>query len=339
MKKKLVAVMMCAAMVAMLGVGCGSKSSDDSSSKSETKKTLTEDDIKDSMKGVKLKVGTTGLFGPFSYYDEDGKTLIGYDLDLINDLQDLLGFEIDGGIQAMDYSALTTSLAENKLDMGAAALCATDERKEVMKFSDIYCDSGQVVMVNKSNDEGIKSVDDLKGKKVAVEKGTASHTYASKNLSDADLEVHDTITTAYESLEQKKVDAVVKDSIQKLNIKTPSGKTLIQSLSGGNQQKVIIARWLANNPDILIMDEPTRGIDVGAKYEIYQIMIDLVKQGKSIIMISSEMPELIGMSNRIIVMCNGHITGEVEGEEATQERIMSFATQFDLQGKSTTESK
>ena len=200
MKKKLVAVMMCAAMVAMLGVGCGSKSSDDSSSKSETKKTLTEDDIKDSMKGVKLKVGTTGLFGPFSYYDEDGKTLIGYDLDLINDLQDLLGFEIDGGIQAMDYSALTTSLAENKLDMGAAALCATDERKEVMDFSDIYCDSGQVVMVN-----------DLKGKKVAVEKGTASHTYASKNLSDADLEVHDTITTAYESLEQKKVDAVIQD--------------------------------------------------------------------------------------------------------------------------------
>lgn len=140
-------------------------------------------------------------------------------------------------------------------------------------------------------------------------------------------------------IDQKKVDAVVKDSIQKLNIKTPSGKTLIQSLSGGNQQKVIIARWLANNPDILIMDEPTRGIDVGAKYEIYQIMIDLVKQGKSIIMISSEMPELIGMSNRIIVMCNGHITGEVEGKEATQERIMSFATQFDLQGKSTTESK
>lgn len=136
-------------------------------------------------------------------------------------------------------------------------------------------------------------------------------------------------------IDQKKVDAVVQDSIKKLNIKTPSGKTLIQSLSGGNQQKVIIARWLANNPDILIMDEPTRGIDVGAKYEIYQIMIDLVKQGKSIIMISSEMPELIGMSNRIIVMCNGHITGELEGEEATQERIMACATQFDLRGKST----
>ena len=140
-------------------------------------------------------------------------------------------------------------------------------------------------------------------------------------------------------IDKKKVNDVVKDSIDKLHIKTPSGKTLIRSLSGGNQQKGIIARWLANNPDILIMDEPTRGIDVGAKYEIYQIMIDLVKQGKSIIMISSEMPELIGMSNRIIVMCNGHITGELEGEEATQELIMSYATQFDLQGESAKDAK
>lgn len=212
MKRKIVAVLMCATMVTMLGVGCGSKESEDSSSSSsETKKELSEDDIKGSLDGVTLKVGTSGLFGPFSYYDEDGKTLIGYDLDLIQDLQDILGFEIDGGVQAMDYSALTTSLAEGKLDMGAAALCATDERKEVMNFSEIYCDSGQVVMVNKDNDEGIKSVDDLKGKKVAVEKGTASHTYASKNLSDAELEVHDTITTAYESLEQGKVDAVIQD--------------------------------------------------------------------------------------------------------------------------------
>ena len=129
----------------------------------------------------------------------DGKTLIGYDVDLLNDLQELLGFEIDGGLQAMDYSALTTSL------------CATDERKEVMDFSDIYCDSGQVVMVNKNDDKGIKSVDDLKDKKIAVEKGTASHTYASKNLTSATLEVHDTITTAYESLEQGKVDAVIQD--------------------------------------------------------------------------------------------------------------------------------
>ena len=134
-------------------------------------------------------------------------------------------------------------------------------------------------------------------------------------------------------LDHKKINQVVDDSIKKLSIKTPSMKEHIANLSGGNQQKVIVARWLANDPDVLSMDEPTRGIDVGAKYEIYQIMIDLVKQGKSIIMISSEMPELIGMSNRIIVMCNGHITGEVEGEDATQEKIMSFATKFTLSGK------
>lgn len=129
-------------------------------------------------------------------------------------------------------------------------------------------------------------------------------------------------------LNRGKIEQLVRDNVAKLSIKTPSSKTLIRSLSGGNQQKVLISRWLANNPDILIMDEPTRGIDVGAKYEIYQIMIDLAKQGKGIIMISSEMPELIGMSNRILVMCNGRITGEVEGDEATQERIMNYATQF-----------
>lgn len=129
-------------------------------------------------------------------------------------------------------------------------------------------------------------------------------------------------------LVHSKIKEVVDESIKRLRIKTPSNKTLIQTLSGGNQQKVIIARWLASNPDILIMDEPTRGIDVGAKYEIYQIMIELVKQGKSIIMISSEMPELMGMSDRIIVMCDGRVTGEVDVKEATQENIMHLATQF-----------
>ena len=92
---------------------------------------------------------------------------------------------------------------------------------------------------------------------------------------------------------------------------------------------MIISRWLANNPDVLIMDEPTRGIDVGAKYEIYQIMLELANQGKGIIMISSEMAELIGMSDRILVMCNGKITGEIsQKDEMTQENIMQYATQF-----------
>ena len=212
MKKRLLAVLLCAAMVGTMVIGCGAK---EEKTEEKTDKAATEDvskeDIEGSMKGVTLKVGTSGLFGPFSYYDEDGKTLIGYDLDLIQKLQDILGFEIEGGVQARDYSALTTSLAEGKLDMGAAALCATDERKEVMNFSDIYCDSGQVVMVNSDDDKGIASVEDLSDKVVAVEKGTASHTYATKNLPDATVEVHDTITTAYESLEQGKVDAVIQD--------------------------------------------------------------------------------------------------------------------------------
>ena len=130
-------------------------------------------------------------------------------------------------------------------------------------------------------------------------------------------------------LNTKKIDELVEVNRQKMNIKTPSGKTLIQSLSGGNQQKVLIGRWLANDPDVLILDEPTRGIDVGAKYEIYCIIADLAKQGKSIIMISSEMGELIGMSDRIMVMCDGRITGFIDGKDANQENIMALATQFE----------
>ena len=126
-----------------------------------------------------------------------------------------------------------------------------------------------------------------------------------------------------------KVEQLVKDNVEKMNIKTPSSKTQIKSLSGGNQQKVLVGRWLANDPDILILDEPTRGIDVGAKYEIYCIIADLAKEGKSIIMISSEMSELIGMSDRIMVMCDGRVTGFIDGQDATQENIMALATQFE----------
>ncbi|SHF40814.1 methyl-galactoside transport system ATP-binding protein [Caldanaerobius fijiensis DSM 17918] len=129
-------------------------------------------------------------------------------------------------------------------------------------------------------------------------------------------------------LNQRRAINDIRSFIDRLQVKTPSLKTAIQFLSGGNQQKVIFARWLLNNPDILIFDEPTRGIDVGAKYEIYKIIADLAKQGKSIIMISSEMPELLGMSDRIMVMCAGRVSGIVDGREATQELIMKYATQF-----------
>ncbi|WWR17244.1 sugar ABC transporter ATP-binding protein [Lachnospiraceae bacterium JLR.KK008] len=130
-------------------------------------------------------------------------------------------------------------------------------------------------------------------------------------------------------LDHKRINGIVDENIEKLRIKTPSMKEHISNLSGGNQQKVIVSRWLANDPDVLIMDEPTRGIDVGAKHEIYEIMNELAKQGKAIIMISSEMAELLGMADRVYVMCNGRMTGEItEKEEMNQERVMSFATQF-----------
>lgn len=130
-------------------------------------------------------------------------------------------------------------------------------------------------------------------------------------------------------LDHASMNKVVDDSIKKLRIKTPNMREHIANLSGGNQQKVIVARWLANDPDILIMDEPTRGIDVGAKHEIYEIMNELAAQGKAIIMISSEMAELLGMSDRIYVMCAGKLRGEITDKaEMTQEHVMKYATQF-----------
>ena len=143
------------------------------------------------------------------------------------------------------------------------------------------------------------------------------------------VSVYNKFLTAGFILNHKEINKVVDDSIEKLRIKTPNMQEHISNLSGGNQQKVIVSRWLANDPDILIMDEPTRGIDVGAKHEIYEIMTDLAKQGKAIIMISSEMAELLGMSDRIYVMCNGKLRGEITDEsEMTQEKVMSYATQF-----------
>ena len=118
--------------------------------------------------------------------------------------------------------------------------------------------------------------------------------------------------------------------VEKLAIKTPSVAQRVQNLSGGNQQKVIIAKWLTVDTDVLIFDEPTRGIDVGAKSEIYRLLNELARQGKAIMMISSELPEILRMSHRIIVMCEGRITGELDSAEATQEKIMQLATQREV---------
>ena len=127
------------------------------------------------------------------------------------------------------------------------------------------------------------------------------------------------------------ISRVTEEYVDKIGVKTPSVSTLIKSLSGGNQQKVVISKWLLRNCDILIFDEPTRGIDVGAKSEIYKLMNQLAAQGKSIIMISSELPELLRMSDRIAVMCEGRLVGELTIESASQENIMSYATMREME--------
>jgi methyl-galactoside transport system ATP-binding protein len=129
-------------------------------------------------------------------------------------------------------------------------------------------------------------------------------------------------------LDEEKIARNTNWVIEKLKVKTPSQNTKIKDLSGGNQQKVIIGRWLLNSPDVLLLDEPTRGIDIGAKYEIYQLILQLSQEGKSIIFVSSEMPELLGMSDRILVMSGGRVAGIVDAKSAVQEDILRLAAKY-----------
>lgn len=125
---------------------------------------------------------------------------------------------------------------------------------------------------------------------------------------------------------RKKEISEVQTMFRKMNVKAPSLETEISKLSGGNQQKVLLTRWMLCNPDVMILDEPTRGIDIGAKFEIYKLMTDIVKEQKAVIMVSSELPELIGMCDRIYIMCQGRITGCIGPKDFSQETIMRYAT-------------
>jgi ribose transport system ATP-binding protein len=128
-------------------------------------------------------------------------------------------------------------------------------------------------------------------------------------------------------LDARAMQATAERYVDELKIKTPSISQMVKLLSGGNQQKIVIAKWLLRDCDILFFDEPTRGIDVGAKAEIYKLLEALADQGRAIVMISSELPEVLRVSHRVLVMCEGRITGELSAAEATQEKIMQLATQ------------
>ena len=176
----------------------------------------------------------------------------------------------------------------------------------------------------------VKNVRDAKKLKIALltEERRATGVFGCLSVLDNTVIASQKNYANHGVLNQKKRYQAAYDADKQLNVKTPSLEALMQNLSGGNQQKVLIARWLLTEPDILILDEPTRGIDVGAKYEIYTIMLELVKAGKSIIMISSEMPELLGMSDRIMVMCEGKVSGFLEKDQFDQVEVMRLATQF-----------
>ena len=135
--------------------------------------------------------------------------------------------------------------------------------------------------------------------------------------------------SSYGFINEKEEGKISERQIKSLNIKTPSAKTRIQMLSGGNQQKAILGRWLEIKPKILILDEPTKGVDVGAKYEIYLLMKKIVEEGGSIILISSELPEVLHMSNRVVTICDGRINGEFDPSQASADEIMAKAFEFE----------
>ncbi|WAH51254.1 sugar ABC transporter ATP-binding protein [Pseudescherichia vulneris] len=157
------------------------------------------------------------------------------------------------------------------------------------------------------------------------EQGLFLELAAAENITMATLERD----ANYGMLDRKKAQAISDDAIQLLQIRVPHAQVRAGGLSGGNQQKLLISRWVAINPRILILDEPTRGVDVGAKSEIYRIMNQMAHKGVAILMISSELPEVVGMSDRVYVMHEGTIAGELQGEDITQENIMTLATGVD----------
>ena len=177
---------------------------------------------------------------------------------------------------------------------------------------------------NKSSRQSIKA-----GFALLTEERRATGIFGIRNIRDntviSSLPKH---LMAHICLNEKSMRKDTQWSIDAMRIKTPSQVTKIRSLSGGNQQKVILGRWLLTVPKVLLLDEPTRGIDVGAKYEIYQLIIDLAEKGATVLMVSSEMPELLGICDRILVMSGGRLAGEVDASTTTQEEIMTLAAKY-----------
>ncbi|MGI6187254.1 MAG: sugar ABC transporter ATP-binding protein, partial [Brevibacillus sp.] len=201
-------------------------------------------------------------------------------------------------------------------------------RTEVMEsvFGIVPPDSGEIVV--KGRKTAIRSPRDAIrcGMGFLTEDRKGTGLFLPLSVQDNMITVNIDRYTTCGFLNAGQIQADCRQQCEQLAIKTPSLSQTIKYLSGGNQQKALLARWLLHDPDILILDEPTRGIDVGAKLEIYQLIADLAQKGKAIVVISSELPEILGVSDRVIVMHEGRKMGELRREEATQEKIMQLAT-------------
>lgn len=261
-----------------------------------------------------------------------GRTLTNQYPDHVDESSEEIIFEVKHLTSPRKQSFYDCSFKLRKGEILGVAGLVGAQRSELMEAIfglRSYLDTGEIYIHGKK--EKIQKPED------AIKKGLALVTEDRRDTGIFGvLSVFDNITIASLKnhlgslglLSEKALQGLVNKGITDLRIKTPSSSTKISSLSGGNQQKVILSRWLSTNPEIFIMDEPTRGIDVGAKYEIYEIMDNLSKEGKSVIMISSEMGELLGMADRIMVMCEGKISGFLDIKEANQEKIMELATKF-----------
>ncbi|MBA9025673.1 sugar ABC transporter ATP-binding protein [Peribacillus huizhouensis] len=241
-------------------------------------------------------------------------------------VKDQIALSVEGITAKGYFQNVSFQLREGEI-LGLTGLMGAG-RTEIAKaiFGMIPLESGTIKLKNKE----VK----IKGPKDAIKHGIAFVTEDRKEeglVLPMSVKQNITISSLHKftsgpMMKRDLETQVVDDMIKKLKIKTYSRNQLVETLSGGNQQKIVLAKWLLTDPKVLILDEPTRGIDIGAKTEIYKLMDQLTKEGYSIIMISSEMPEVLGMSDRIIVLSEGKVTGTLRPKEATQEKILSLAT-------------
>ena len=225
------------------------------------------------------------------------------------------------------YKNISFDLHKGEI-LGFSGLMGSGRTEIMQTIFGLYKKSSGVIKIS---GEEVKINNPMKAKKIGI-------AYITENRKDEGLVLDFTIEdnmilpnleailNQFRLVDNKKISKLTNEYIEKLAIKTDSSKKEVQMLSGGNQQKVVVGKWLITAPQILILDEPTRGVDVGAKYEIYEIMQELKKNGVAIIMISSELPEIIGMSDRVIVMHEGKLQGIIDKKDLTQERVMTLAT-------------